>query len=257
MTSSSDHVVNNNNNNGVHSSSSSSTVNTTTNSKKKKQNKSPPNNNNNNNSYLNGGGGGRVSMKTLTKWDVRETVQWLRRAGFGDCERYFVEHKINGRALLMLDEDDLKEVVRDNVGQRKNLYHLIKTMQVKYRNYVHSSSFEDEHVDEIPSSSGRSSSSSSSGSSNSSADDEDESQKLSDKSMSMMKKKKKRKDGGSDEDDDDDVAKTSEDEEGNGERMLKNSSFIRQKVKLGVGLGLRNRSKLVGSSKICISNSFN
>lgn len=197
-------------------------------------------------------------MKTLTKWDVRETVQWLRRAGFGDCERYFVEHKINGRALLMLDEDDLKEVVRDNVGQRKNLYHLIKTMQVKYRNYVHSSSFDDdeddEHVEEIPSSSGRSSSGSSS--SNSSADDEDEGEKLSrdeetrqDMSIKMMKKKK-REEGGSDEDDDDDVAKTSEDEEGNGERMLKNSSFIRQKVKLGAGLGLRNRGKLIGSSKI-------
>lgn len=167
---------------------------------------------------------GKVSIKNLTKWDIGQTVKWLRRAGFGDCERYFVEHKINGRALLMLDEDDLKEVVRDNVGQRKNLYHLIKTMQVRYRNYVHSSSFEDEHQDKEKNN-GENETESERGSN---ADDEADDDKDQASDIGNDADRARNGDDGGTSDDDD-------------QRLLKNRSFIRNKVKLGSGLGLRNR----------------
>lgn len=203
----------------------------------------------------------KASIKNLTKWDINQTVKWLRRAGFGDCERYFVEHKINGRALLMLDEDDMKEVVRTNVGQRKNLYHLIKTMQVKYRNYVHSSSFEDDNDDSNNDDDNDDDGKDDNDSENESSmdyeaddDKDDEASGLDVENAAtvgtMKNKTKSRKKVGDEDDDDDDGgdeegAKTSDD----GERLLKNSSFIRNKVKLGSGLGLRNRSKPNNSSE--------
>lgn len=205
----------------------------------------------------------KASIKNLTKWDMNQTVKWLRRAGFGDCERYFVEHKINGRALLMLDEDDMKEVVRTNVGQRKNLYHLIKTMQVRYRNYVHSSSFEDDdsNNDDDNDDDGKDNNESEENESSSTdyeADDDkdDEVSGLDVENAgtptTVMKgskcKSRKIDEGGDDDGGDEEGAKTSDDDDG--ERMLKNSSFIRNKVKLGSGLGLRNRSKPSSSSKL-------
>ena len=36
----------------------------------------------------------------------------------------------------MLNEDDLKEIIKDNVGQRKNVYHLIRILQIKYNRYM-------------------------------------------------------------------------------------------------------------------------
>lgn len=206
-----------------------------------------------------------MSIKNMTKWNVAQTLKWLRKAGFGDCERYFVEHKINGRALLMLDEDDLKEVVRDNVGQRKNLFHLIKTMQLKYRNYVHSSSFEDDddeddnEKDEEDEDDEKNSSNSNSiededaleegeeeqSDKESLADDEDDADDSRRRRDVGGHKKRpaKKKHGNANKtspDNDDDGAKTTDDE-ADAERMLKNSSFIRNKVKLGAGLDLRNR----------------
>jgi hypothetical protein len=85
------------------------------------------NNNNNNNNNL--------DIKHISKWNVETTIKWLKTTGYDSCEQSFRDHKINGRALLMLDEEDLKEVIKHNVGQRKNLYHLIKVLQITYNRY--------------------------------------------------------------------------------------------------------------------------
>ncbi len=75
-------------------------------------------------------------IKYTSKWDVKTVTQWLASIGYTDCSQYFTHHKINGLALLMLDEEDVKEIIRHNVGQRKNLYHTIRCMQIKYNRYM-------------------------------------------------------------------------------------------------------------------------
>ena len=59
---------------------------------------------------------------------VDTAIRWLKLKGYGECETYFREHQINGRALLMLDESDVKEVIKHNVGHRKNIFHLIRVI---------------------------------------------------------------------------------------------------------------------------------
>ncbi|CAF0788450.1 unnamed protein product [Brachionus calyciflorus] len=71
-------------------------------------------------------------LKSIKKWNIDITLKWLSNIGYNDCTKYFREHKINGRALLMLNEDDLKEIIKHNVGQRKNLYHIIKQLQLNF-----------------------------------------------------------------------------------------------------------------------------
>lgn len=90
----------------------------------------------------------KYDIKRITKWDVAYTIKWLKSVGYEDCENFFREHRINGRALLMLNEDDLKEVIKHNVGQRKNLYHLIKTIQIRYQNFMASSSYDEDELDD-------------------------------------------------------------------------------------------------------------
>ena len=89
--------------------------------------------------------------KNISKWDIESTVNWLASIDYEDCGVYFREHRINGRALLMLDEDDLKEVIKHNVGQRKNLYHQIRMMQINFNRYMNrkqNSSFFSSHSDD-------------------------------------------------------------------------------------------------------------
>ena len=60
-----------------------------------------------------------INKRNIAKWSIETTAKWLATAGYEDCIPYFQKHKINGRALLMLNEDDLKEIITHNVGQRK------------------------------------------------------------------------------------------------------------------------------------------
>ncbi len=86
----------------------------------------------------------KFDLKNLSRWDVKNVSQWIVSIGFDDCKQYFMQHKINGLALLMLNEEDVKEIISHNVGQRKNLYHFIQDLQIKYNHYmnkVHSDSF--------------------------------------------------------------------------------------------------------------------
>lgn len=86
----------------------------------------------------------KLQIRNISKWDVDMTVEWLASIGFTECSQYFIDHRINGIALLMLDEEDMKEVIKHNVGHRKNLYHVIRMMQIKYNrhmNRINSDSF--------------------------------------------------------------------------------------------------------------------
>lgn len=78
----------------------------------------------------------KFDLKNVSKWSTESTMNWLKSISYEDCEKYFVEHNINGRALLMLNEDDLKEIIKNNVGKRKNLYHLIRLLQIRYNRYM-------------------------------------------------------------------------------------------------------------------------
>jgi hypothetical protein len=92
-----------------------------------------------------------IEMKYISKWNIESTIEWLKQIGYEDCGKHFREHRINGRALLMLSEDDLKEIIKHNVGQRKNLYHLIRLLQIKYNrfmNKMNSSFFSNDDDDE-------------------------------------------------------------------------------------------------------------
>lgn len=45
-----------------------------------------------------------LDIKNVAKWNVDTTIKWLESINYNECGKYFSEHKINGRALLMLDE---------------------------------------------------------------------------------------------------------------------------------------------------------
>ncbi len=94
------------------------------------------NNNNNPNIGKNNTKMKTIEMKYISKWNIESTIEWLKQIGYEDCGKHFREHRINGRALLMLSEDDLKEIIKHNVGQRKNLYHLIRLLQIKYNRFI-------------------------------------------------------------------------------------------------------------------------
>jgi hypothetical protein len=71
-------------------------------------------------------------IRQVPNWSIDTTLKWIKSLGFEMCCPFFQEHRINGRAILMLNENDLKEIVKHNVGHRKNLLHLILNLQNKY-----------------------------------------------------------------------------------------------------------------------------
>jgi hypothetical protein len=81
----------------------------------------------------------KIDLNNVSKWSIESTGVWLNSIGYGDCEKYFIDHSINGRALILMEENDLKEIIKNNVGKRKNLYHLIKVLQIRYARYMNES----------------------------------------------------------------------------------------------------------------------
>jgi hypothetical protein len=78
-----------------------------------------------------------ADVRQIADWSIETTLKWLKSIGYEACVANFQEHRINGRALLMLNEDDLREIVKYNVGMRKNLFHLVRTLQLKHTKHVH------------------------------------------------------------------------------------------------------------------------
>jgi hypothetical protein len=105
----------------------------TASSSKKKLNFSPSSTSVSRNNHLS------IDLKQVSEWSIETTLKWLKAIGYEACSANFLEHRINGRALLMLNEDDLREIIKYNVGHRKNLFHLIRTVQLKHAKYVNKS----------------------------------------------------------------------------------------------------------------------
>ena len=90
-----------------------------------------------------------IDFNSISSWSTESTVKWLKYISYGECENNFTEHNINGRALLMLNEEDLKEIIKNNVGKRKNLYHLIKILQIRYNRYMNANVISTSDEDEL------------------------------------------------------------------------------------------------------------
>jgi hypothetical protein len=72
-----------------------------------------------------------LEINNISQWSIKEVEIWLKEINFDTYAESFENHAINGRALIMLDEDDMKQLV-DNIGDRKNLYFHIKLLKHSY-----------------------------------------------------------------------------------------------------------------------------
>lgn len=73
----------------------------------------------------------KMKSKSITEWSVADVVGWLTQTGHGDeyIIQKFEEHDIDGKALLILKEDDLKAMSGIRIGQLKRLVISIKQLQ--------------------------------------------------------------------------------------------------------------------------------
>ena len=72
-----------------------------------------------------------MNNNKIMQWNVEDVKLWLKDNNFGVYSHKFEAHGINGLALLMLDEDDMKHLV-ENIGDRKNLYFNLKILKNNY-----------------------------------------------------------------------------------------------------------------------------
>lgn len=73
----------------------------------------------------------KVDLKTIDKWTTNEVHQWLKSVKFDKYYDRFKQNSINGQALLMINEDDIRDIV-ENIGDRKNLFYQIINLQMSY-----------------------------------------------------------------------------------------------------------------------------
>jgi sphingomyelin synthase-related protein 1 len=73
-----------------------------------------------------------MSDCNVENWTTNDVRLWLESLGFNDYIHIFKEHCINGKALLLINEDDIKDLVVNNIGDRKNLYFSIKKLQKSF-----------------------------------------------------------------------------------------------------------------------------
>ena len=73
----------------------------------------------------------KMKSKTVSEWTIDDVVTWLSQSGHGDPDiiEKFKEHEIDGKALLILKEDDLKSMSGFRIGAMKRLYISIKQLQ--------------------------------------------------------------------------------------------------------------------------------
>ncbi len=81
-----------------------------------------------------------LNLQYVRFWNVEDVQIWLKLNEYENYSNGFRRNKINGRALLMLDDTDLKEIV-DSIGDRKNISHKIRQLQIRF-NHNH-----DEFID--------------------------------------------------------------------------------------------------------------
>lgn len=63
-------------------------------------------------------------------WSVERVKLWLKSINYDKYCDIFEKHNINGKALIFLDDNDVKDLVK-NIGDRKNIFHQIETLKSK------------------------------------------------------------------------------------------------------------------------------
>lgn len=73
----------------------------------------------------------KMKSKNIIEWSVTDVVSWLTQTGHGHefIIQRFEEHEIDGKALLILKEDDLKAMSGMRIGPLKRLIISIKQLQ--------------------------------------------------------------------------------------------------------------------------------
>ena len=73
----------------------------------------------------------KMESKNVMDWSVEDVISWLKDSGYRDhyISQCFENHKIDGKALLTLKEDDLKAMDIGVVGEIKRLNISIKQLQ--------------------------------------------------------------------------------------------------------------------------------
>jgi len=67
-------------------------------------------------------------VSTTTEWDVESVQMWLHEEGFDQYREYFEEHEIDGQALRLLSEENLREMGVAIMGDRLKLMRAIRRL---------------------------------------------------------------------------------------------------------------------------------
>lgn len=74
-----------------------------------------------------------IHDKLVTKWDDEEVAKTLEIFGLSDYSENFAKHKIKGKALLLLNEEDMEELGVTKVGEKIRLRDLIIKLRKMYQ----------------------------------------------------------------------------------------------------------------------------
>lgn len=72
-----------------------------------------------------------LDTSDVTNWSIDCVANWMRQINFDEYIHEFKRQKINGQALILLNEDDIRQLVT-RIGDRKNFYFHLKTLKVAY-----------------------------------------------------------------------------------------------------------------------------
>lgn len=67
-------------------------------------------------------------LNNIINWSIDDVKSWLISINYAIYVDIFEKQSINGKALLLIDEDDIKDLIK-NIGDRKNLCYYIKSFQ--------------------------------------------------------------------------------------------------------------------------------
>ncbi|RZF37709.1 hypothetical protein LSTR_LSTR003120 [Laodelphax striatellus] len=69
----------------------------------------------------------------VLEWSIEDVEKWLKMKGYGSCAPVFRNQMIDGRALLLLNENDLKSTNQLTLGHVKNLSWEIRQLKIDSR----------------------------------------------------------------------------------------------------------------------------
>lgn len=78
-----------------------------------------------------------IHDKVITKWDDKEVAKTLQIFGLFDYVENFVKNKIKGKALLLLNEEDMEELGITKVGEKIKLRDLIVKLRKMHQQQKH------------------------------------------------------------------------------------------------------------------------